>query len=93
PLRKPELVLGGMDDNRPTSRAPVKIEFQGRTIHDGTTDYPDNAWAVRTFPLEEDVLQPGQYKVVISNTGKGPRGNVPWFGVSFVQLRSKKGSR
>ena len=89
-LKNPELVLGGMDDNRTTSRAPIKIEFQGRTIHNGTTDYPDNAWAVHSFPLGMDVLQPGKYTVTISNTGKGPIRNVPWFGVSFVQLRARR---
>ncbi len=89
-LTNPELVIGGMDDNNLVSRAPVKIEFEGQVIHNGPTDYPDNLWAVRSFPLSQTTLAPGKYKVTLTNTGHGPRGNIPWFGVSFVQLRSRK---
>ena len=88
-LTNPELVIGGMDDNNLVSRAPVKIEFEGLVIHDGPTDYPDNLWAVRTFPLPQTTLAPGKYKVTLTNTGHGPRGNIPWFGVSFIQLRPR----
>ena len=53
-------------------------------------DYPDNIWATRTFKLDLPSLAPGKYKVRITNTAHGPRGNIPWFGVSFVQLRTGK---
>ena len=89
-ITKPELVIGGMDDNNLVSHAPVKIEFEGEVVHNGPTDYPDNLWAVRAFPLSRSALPPGKYKVTITNTGHGPRGNIPWFAVSFIQLRSRQ---
>ncbi len=86
-LDRPVLDVGGMDDNQPSSHAPIEIKVNGRTVYKGPNTFPDQEWAVQSFPINAEDLHEGQNSIQIANTGEGPRGNIPWFGVSFVRLR------
>ncbi|MFH1906918.1 MAG: hypothetical protein ABIL11_05995, partial [Chloroflexota bacterium] len=87
----PVLEIGGMDDNQPSSKAPLEIKLNGKTIFKGKNTYPDQEWAVQAFPLKADDLVIGTNTVEIQNTGEGPQRSIPWFGVSFVRIRSSDG--
>lgn len=88
-MADPVLDIGGMDDNQPYSKAPLEIRFNGKVIFSGKSTYPDQEWAVRTFALDPVDVRVGENIVEIKNTGHGPQGNIPWFGVSFVRIRPK----
>ncbi len=84
---KPILEMGATCDDIRNSRAKIKIEFNGKTIFTGKAPYPDFLWAVKEFPLGVDKLEPGTYTVKITNTDKGPYGNVPWLGVAYCRIK------
>lgn len=84
---KPILEMGATCDDVRNSRAPVKIEFNGKVIFSGRAPYPDFRWAVKEFPLGLEKLEPGTYTLKITNAGKGPYGNIPWLGVAFCRIK------
>ncbi|MBE6378328.1 MAG: hypothetical protein E7051_05865 [Lentisphaerae bacterium] len=84
---RPILEMGATCDDIRNSRAKIKIEFNGKTIFAGKAPYPDFRWAVNEFPLGVEKLEPGTYTVKITNTDKGPYGNVPWLGVAYCRLK------
>lgn len=86
-MLKPILEIGATCDDVANSRAPIKIEFNGKNIFTGKAPYPDCSWAVREYPLGVDKLEPGTYTLLIQNIGKGPYGNIPWLGVAYCRIK------
>lgn len=84
---KPIIEIGAMCDDIINSRAPIKIEFNGKTIFSGKAPYPDYKWAVKEFSPGLEKLEPGTYTLRIVNTGNGPLNNVPWLGVAYCRLK------
>lgn len=84
----PVLQIGGMDDNQPFSKAPLEIKINNKIIFSGKNTYPNNEWAVQSFTVDPSDLKIGENIVEIKNTGLGPRGSVPWFGISFVRIKA-----
>ena len=80
-----------MDDNQPSSKAPLEIKLNGKSVFKGANTYPDQEWAVQAFPVVPADLVAGQNTVEIINTGEGPLGNIPWFGVNFVRIKAAAG--
>jgi hypothetical protein len=86
-IARPVLEIGGMDDNQPSSKAPLEITVNGKVVFKGNSTYPDQEWAVQAFPIDPKDLRTGENIVEIKNTSSGPAGDIPWFGVSFVRIR------
>jgi len=88
-IEKPILEIGAMDDNQP-SKAPIEIKLNGKTVFRGNSTFPDAGWSLRSFKIDKSDLKEGRNIVEISNTGKGPRGNIPWMGISFVRIKTSQ---
>ncbi len=86
-IQNPVLEIGAMDDNQ-SSKAPIEIKFNGKTVFKGDSTFPDADWAVRSFNIKAEDVKEGQNTVEINNTGAGPKGNIPWLAISFVRVKS-----
>ena len=86
PNEMPRAVLdiGGLE-----ASAPLKISLNGAVILEGKNTFMPDRWTVKVVPLKSGEVHVGTNTLEIENTGKGPVSAVPWFGLSFVRLRSQ----
>lgn len=68
--------------------APLKISLNGAVILEGKNTFLPDRWTVHVIPPKAGLLRVGTNTLEIENTGNGPVSAVPWFGISFVRLRS-----
>ncbi len=86
PPHRGSVVLGAMDDNA-SSKAPMELFVNGRSVFSGPSPFPDNAWATHAFALPEGTLKAGENVVEIRNTSPSNRDlTPPWLGINFVKL-------
>ena len=83
-IPRPVLEIGGLE-----AVAPLRIRLNDQVIFEGTNAFLYDRWSVKAFPLDADLLRAGVNTLEIENTGNGPVSAVPWFGISFVRLRSQ----
>jgi len=77
-----------MDDNAPT-KAPIEILVNGVTVFKGDSQFPDEQWAARSFPIPDGALKLGANEVVLRNVGDSSLdSNPPWFAVAFFKISS-----
>jgi len=88
-FKSPVLNLGALDDNQLTSKCPFEIKVNGKILWKGTSDYPDDAWLVKSYPIPADWLNTGRNTVEITNTSSEAAGNCPWLAVNFVKIKEK----
>ena len=84
-IPNPILEIGGME-----AAAPIKILLNGKVVYEGSNTFVADRWTTKTFPIPANTLTTGDNSVEIQNTGHGPVSAVPWFGVSYVRLRSEQ---
>lgn len=86
PNEMPRAVLdiGGLE-----AAAPLKISLNGAVILESKNTFIPDRWTVKVIPLKAGQLRVGTNTLEIENTGNGPVSAVPWFGISFVRLRSQ----
>ncbi len=89
---KPALTVGGMDDNwPPPHKAPIEILVNGTSVFKGPSEFPDNEWAVKTFPIPDGALKVGDNEVLIKNLGDSASPSTPpWFAVTFLKIAENK---
>jgi hypothetical protein len=85
---RPTLTVGGMDDNWPAPhKAPIEILVNGTSVFKGPSEFPDNEWAARSFPIPDGALKVGDNEVLIKNLGDSASPSTPpWFGVTFLKI-------
>jgi hypothetical protein len=88
-LTNPVLDLGALDDNQPASKCPFEIKVNGNILWKGISNYPDDAWAVKSYPIPADWLKAGRNTVEIKNTSSEAAGNCPWLAVNFIRIKEK----
>jgi len=82
------LTVGGMDDNA-TTKAPIELLVNGVSVFKGDSQFPDEQWAARAFPIPDGALKVGANEVVLRNTGDSSLdSNPPWFAVTFFKISS-----
>ena len=77
-----------MDDNAPT-KAPIEILVNDKIVFKGGSQFPDNEWAARSFPIPEGALKAGANEVLLRNVGDSALDSMPpWFAVTFFKINS-----
>jgi len=84
------LHVKGRDDDAPDA-CRISIAVNGKTLFDGPSPFPANAWKVEKFAIPADTLKTGDNEVVITNLQEqGNLGMPPWFMVASCGIGGEK---
>ncbi|MBI2298812.1 MAG: beta-N-acetylglucosaminidase domain-containing protein [Armatimonadetes bacterium] len=82
-----EVTVEAHDDDF-ESKAHVRLTLNDTVLLDGVSDWPDHAWATRTFRLPGKALRAGENRLTVACTDpQGQLGMPPWFMVAKVDVK------